>query len=295
MKFKILAMLSLATAMLILGTASVAQPPPRKDGGPGGKKGFGPDGKLGPPSKLVRTVDDMRLSESQRATVVAAIREYEDDGRRLAGMAGANLLLKLKDIVSPDEFIKVRETAERSRGGPERLNIDSVVEHLMSFDKKGTGKIAKDDLPERMQDMFAKGDTNKDGFLDKDEIKKLAAEMAKEQSASTRFAGPGGPGPRGRGNNDRGISPASIVRAVDNLNLTGKAKEMADAAIKSNRDDLRKMTAFARADLLLTMSEVLDIDQRKTLEIALDHEPSFSDRPAGPRPFPPGRGGPPKD
>src|SRR5262249_53250470 len=182
-------------AMLILGAASVAQPPPRKDGGPGGKRGFGPDGKLGPPSKLVRTVDDMRLSESQRATVVAAVREYEDDGRRLAGMAGANLLLKLKDIVSPEEFTKVREAAERSRGGPERLNVDSIVEHLLSFDKKGAGKIAKDDLPERMQDLFAKGDTNKDGYLDKDEIKKLAAEMAKEQSTSTRFPGPARPRP----------------------------------------------------------------------------------------------------
>src|SRR5262249_6206344 len=241
MKFKVLAMLSLAAAMVIRGAASVAQPPPRKDGGPGGKKGFGPDGKQGPPSKLVRTVDDMRLSESQRATVIAAVRDYEDDGRRLAGLAGANLLLKLKDIVTPDEFTKLREAAERSRGGPERLSTDSVVEHLMSFDKKGAGKISKEDLPERMQDLFAKGDTNKDGYLDKDEIKKLAAEMAKEQSTSTRFAGPGGPGPRGRGSNDRGISPASIVRAVDDRKLTGKAKETAEPAIKANRDDVRNI------------------------------------------------------
>src|SRR4051812_14614351 len=103
----------LALVMMILGimvAGSEAQQPGKKDGPPPGKKGdqFGKKGdgkkgdgfgKGGPPSGLVRAVDDLRLPERQRETVVAAVRDYEDDGRRLAEMAGANLLLKMKDIV----------------------------------------------------------------------------------------------------------------------------------------------------------------------------------------------------
>jgi hypothetical protein len=281
--------LALVVAIIaLLGAGSQAQPPGKKDGPP-------PFGKKGPPSSLVRAVDELRLSESQRQTVVAAVRDYEDDGRRLADMAGAHLLLKLKEILSPDEFAKVRESAERARGGPERLNVDSIVEHFMTFDKNNKGKISKDELPERMQDLFAKGDLNKDGFLDKDEIKKLAAEMAKEQPVrGGGFARPGPGGPRGRGV-DRGLSPAAIERAVNDLKFAGKTKDAADAAIKANQADLRKLTEFARGHLLLTMSETLSADECKKLEAALDRQPTFGDRPFGRPPFGPDRPPPKKD
>ena len=63
-----------------------------------------------------------------------------------------------------------------------------LVVRLMQFDKNGDGKLAKDELPERLQALFEKGDLNKDGFLDKEEIVKLAAAQAAASAAPTRRA-----------------------------------------------------------------------------------------------------------
>src|SRR5262245_40774854 len=56
---------------------------------------------------------------------------------------------------------------------PGGLGVDDVVARLMAFDKNKDGKITRDELPERMQFLIELGDTNKDGALDVDEIKKL--------------------------------------------------------------------------------------------------------------------------
>ena len=48
------------------------------------------------------------------------------------------------------------------RGGPRGafppgLTVDQIVERIMAFDKNKDGKVTKDELPERMQDLIAKG------------------------------------------------------------------------------------------------------------------------------------------
>ena len=273
-------------AMLILSATSIAQPPGGRPPRPDDR-----DGRRPPPSGLIRAVDDLRLPESSRNSVVAAFRNYEDDAHRLAELAGARLLLKMKDIVGSEEFAKLRQAVEQSRGGPERLNAESIVEHIMSFDKNKDGKISKDELPERMQDLMEKGDANQDGFLDKDEIKKLATEMAKEQRDDDAQRGGGNRGQGGRGNNNnaRGVRSVVVAKAVNDLKLSGSVKEAADAAIKANQAELKKMTEFARADLLLVMADVLTPEESRKLETAMDRMPPIGDRP----PPGPGRNGPP--
>src|SRR5262249_53897374 len=62
-------------------------------------------------------------------------------------------------------------------GGPgfgRGISEDQIVERLLSFDKNNDGVITKEELPERLQSLIEKGDTNKDGALDKEEIRKLA-------------------------------------------------------------------------------------------------------------------------
>src|SRR5438270_10154997 len=61
--------------------------------------------------------------------------------------------------------------------GPRGVPADELVERLMRYDKNGDGKITKDELPERMHYLIELGDTNKDGALDRDEIKALAAKL----------------------------------------------------------------------------------------------------------------------
>jgi hypothetical protein len=165
--------------------------------------------------------------------------------------------------------------------GDRGVTVDQIVERLMAFDKDKDGKIAKSELPERMQDLIARGDTNKDGTLDKDEIKALATKLQAERFF-LEFAGRGGRGgrggfgPGGRG----GFGPGGgLERAVDDLKLSDKKKETAEAAVKAYQENVRKLTDLARADLLLKMKEVLSDEEFKKFKEATDRRPGVAARP----------------
>jgi collagen type III alpha len=64
---------------------------------------------------------------------------------------------------------------------------------LLDNDKNGDGKISKEEAPERLKERFDFMDGNGDGFIDKDELEKMAQ----------RFRGRGGPSGRGRGRANR--------------------------------------------------------------------------------------------
>ncbi len=122
-------------ATLVLVGSAVAQPPDRRfppPGGPGGRGGRG-----GPGGGLERALDDLKLSADQRETAGEAVRAYQDNGRRVMDLAGAELLLKLKEVLSPQEYTKLREATDKLRRGPggPRLTADDVVERILSFDK----------------------------------------------------------------------------------------------------------------------------------------------------------------
>lgn len=297
MHYGYLRLASATMAALILAGAVTAQPP-RDRRGPrdGFRPPFGPGG-------LIRAVDDLKLSERNRETALAALRTYEEDNRRLTELAGAALLLKMKAIVSAEQFEKLSDAAERARARDGRgVTGDDVVSRLLSFDKKNEGKVRKEDLPERMQPLVDRGDANKDGALDREEIKKLAADLAKDDSLPSGGRGgrfPPGPGGRGffggRGDTNRGVSANAVERAIDDLNLTGATKEAASAAVKTHQENTRQLTELARAELLLTMGKFLTKQELDTFQEALNRpSPGFGPRPFGPpgRPFP--GGGPPR-
>ncbi len=274
------------TLLLAVTATSLAQPPGRRGGPPG------PFGRGGPGAALERTLDELKLPEAKRTTATAAVQRYQDDGRRLMELADAQVLVQLKELLSAEEFKKLRDATDRFRAGPPggrggRLGVDAIVERILSFDKDNDGKVAKDELPERMQNLIEKGDTNKDGVLDKDEIRKLAADLARTEGA--RGAGRGGRGPRGGpAGPPVGLPPRGIERAVDDLKLPETKKEQATAAIKANQETVRKLTQLARADLLLKMDELLGDEDFKKFKAALERQPTFGDPP----PF--GRRGPPR-
>ena len=61
-----------------------------------------------------------------------------------------------------------------------------VVDRLLSFDADSDHRIARDELPERMQVLVTRGDDNRDGFLDSDEIRALIkASSAESRRVST--------------------------------------------------------------------------------------------------------------
>lgn len=75
----------------------------------------------------------------------------------------------------------------RNRGG-------DFLERIMKNDKNEDGKLTKEELPERMQPMFDRIDTNKDKEIDKEELIKMME----------RFNSRGRSGGRERGKRDSG-------------------------------------------------------------------------------------------
>lgn len=115
--------------------------------------------------------------------------------------------------------------------GPRGNSGADLVNTLLQFDRNSDGKLSKDEVPERMQGLFARGDADKDGFLTKAELEKMAAAQGPGPGAEGP-RGPGGPGGpegfRGRGfpnplltaldlNNDGKLSPEEIKLAPSSL------------------------------------------------------------------------------
>jgi hypothetical protein len=75
----------------------------------------------------------------------------------------------------------------------------ATVEKLMTFDKNDDHILTKDELPERMQDVIARADSNGDGKVTSDELKAMAlkelapANPAVRAPARGRFRQPSSP------------------------------------------------------------------------------------------------------
>jgi hypothetical protein len=181
---------------------------------------------------------------------------------------------------------ELKKGPPREFGQQAPISVDEMVEWLMSFDKDKKGKITKEDLPERMQFLIEKGDLNKDGALDRDEIRKLVSSMSGGQAGfgfGVRVSGSSGPGGGGSGPLPRpapgvgigfggpGPGPGgSIEGVVDDLKLPEKKKEQALAVAKAHQENVHKLMGQARADMLQKMKEILSEEEFKDFQAALD-------------------------
>ncbi len=289
---------ALAAALLFGGTV-VAQPPGRGPG-PGGRGG--PGGFGGPGGGLERALDDLKLTRGKQDDVLTAVRANQDNVGRMTEVVSSGLLLKLKEILSAEEFRSLKDATDKARvdfGGPNgrgRVSDADVLERLLSFDKNKDGKLTREDLPERMQSLFDKGDTNKDGFLDRDEIQKLITELSRDGSQAGGRGGPGGRGGNGNVGNARVSSPGrgltleAIEKAVGDLKLSQQKKEAAVAAIKAQKEEASKLTTVVRGEMLLEVSEILNDEEFTKVKALLERQPGVGERPNA-RPVQQGGGG----
>jgi Ca2+-binding EF-hand superfamily protein len=167
-------------AGVLLGAAALLAPALARQG-PGGGEGRG--GFRRPPSPLLQALDkdgDGTLSEAEIAGATAALKTLDRDG---------------DGTLSQAEMMP-----EFGRGGPGGPGgpgggpgPEEIVAQMMASDRNGDGKLAKDELPRRMQPLLERADANGDGFLDRDELTAFARRRAPQPQG-----GPGG-GRRGPG------------------------------------------------------------------------------------------------
>jgi Ca2+-binding EF-hand superfamily protein len=165
-------------------------------GGPGGMSFI----RMSPILNAVDVDHDGTLSAAEIASAPAQIRKLDKNGDGKLTQDEAGL-----------QFGGGRGGRGGGRGEEEASGVgdeppasapsaDELTAALMALDANHNGQLEKSEVPDRMQGMFERGDTNHDGVLTRDEIARLA-------EANRQQANAGGPGGEGRGGEGRGRGP----------------------------------------------------------------------------------------
>ena len=111
----------------------------------------------------------------------------------------------------PRRAVLITGSPPAAFAGPARSPA-AVIERLVSFDVNADDRISRDELPERMQELVARGDRNADAALDSDEIRALvkAASSGPTRVSFRPQSSEGLPGVL----RDLKLSPAKHLRAL---------------------------------------------------------------------------------
>ncbi len=94
-------------------------------GGPGGFNPFGggpPGGGAFPSGGFRRggvegALEGLKLTDKKKETAEAVLKAHQENVRKLTDLARADLLLKMKDVLSEEEFKTFKEALDRPSGG----------------------------------------------------------------------------------------------------------------------------------------------------------------------------------
>ena len=121
------------------------------------------------------------------------------------------------------------------------LNQTSVVDRIFSFDANADDRIARDELPERMEGKVSLGDKDHDGFLTRDEVFALVGTPSRTRRIQ-RF-------------NTRGVT--SLTEIVADLKLPPATLDRA-MDIVGEQPDPRNLSGPASDGLFARMRKLLD-------------------------------------
>ena len=202
------------------GTMTFAQP-----GGPRGGHG-GP-----PPGNPI--VDALDIDGNQELSS----EEIQNASRSLAALDTNGDGVVSRDDMGPPGGGR-GQGGPQGRGGqsrPQRPHADnagdnekvskSFMKRLMKYDKDKSGTIEKDELPDRMQNVMTKADTNGDDVLDEGELETLQSGKKKKSDQQNGGREKGGPGQRGGpGQPGGGPNPSQMVDHAMEFDTDGDGK-----------------------------------------------------------------------
>jgi hypothetical protein len=151
-----------------------------------------------------------------------------------------------------------------------RVSDDTLVPRLLSFDRNSDGRVATDELLERMRHLVARGDADRDGALDDREIRALASTSPAAPNTVRGF----GIGQYAVGSETVLSSRAHIKGALDDLKLAEPARLQALAV---SEEFLTAFNAEATVDLLKEMEVLLNQEQLADFKMALERQRAVTD------------------
>jgi hypothetical protein len=145
-------------------------------------------------------VDPLRFTASEKAALVAFLKTLTDR-KFLTDPRFANPFVDRKDIVTtvkgtvktagvmlrlvrahtPQTSVVLRSSPPELPPAPRAKSRQTMIERLMSFDGNADRRISREELPERMQPLIARGDKNADAALDLNEIRSLMTAALSER------------------------------------------------------------------------------------------------------------------
>ena len=90
-------------------------------GAGGFQVGFGPG-----PGAIEGVVDDLKLTAKKKALALAAVKAHQENVRKLMGRARGQLLRKMKEVLSEEEFKDFEAALDRPRGATTFINLGPV-------------------------------------------------------------------------------------------------------------------------------------------------------------------------
>lgn len=167
---------------VVVSQVASAQQPRQGNRAQGGRPQGGGQRPVNPIVAALDLDKDGTISKEELAKAVESLMKLDKNG---------------DGVLSADE---IRPTGGFGGGaGFGNFNPEQFVTRtLEANDKNGDGKLSKEEASERLKGRFDTLDENKDGFLDKDELKKSFGGGARPGGAGGRTGGrPGGGGASG--------------------------------------------------------------------------------------------------